>query len=54
MSTAYHLANISMQLGRKLQWDSEKETVVGDPEAAARLERPYRKPWDAVLRSLLA
>ncbi|MGA3095928.1 MAG: Gfo/Idh/MocA family oxidoreductase [Bryobacteraceae bacterium] len=53
VSTAYHLANLSLQLGRKLQWDAEKETIVGDKEAAAKLERPYRKPWDAVLRGLL-
>jgi predicted dehydrogenase len=53
VSVAYHLANLSMQLGRKLQWDPEKEMIVGDKEAAARLERPYRKPWDGVLRSLL-
>ena len=28
--------------------------IAGDREAAAMLERPYRKPWDGVLRSLLA
>jgi predicted dehydrogenase len=54
VSTAYHLANLSLRLGRKLEWDAEKETIVGDKEAAARLERPYRKPWDGVLRGLLA
>jgi predicted dehydrogenase len=54
VSTAYHLANLSLRLGRKLQWDTETETIVGDKEAAARLERPYRKPWDGVLRGLLA
>ena len=53
VSTAYHLANLSLRLGRKLEWDAEKETIVGDKEAAARLERPYRKPWDGVLRGLL-
>ncbi len=49
---ACHLANISLRLGgRRLQWDPEKETILGDREAAAHLERPYRKPWDQVLRS---
>jgi hypothetical protein len=27
--------------------------VVGDDEAAGRLVRPYRAPWDAQLASLL-
>jgi predicted dehydrogenase len=54
VSVACHLANLSLRLGRKLQWDPEKEQILGDREANAMLERPYRKPWDAVLRSLLA
>jgi predicted dehydrogenase len=48
-----HLANISCRLDREVLWDPEKETS-SDPKANAMLERPYRKPWDAVLRSLLA
>ena len=51
---ACHLANISLHVGRKITWDAEKEEIVGDREANARLERPYRKPWDDVLRSLLS
>mgnify|MGYP005834223515 CR=1 FL=1 len=54
VSVACHLANLSMKLGRKLVWDARKEEVVNDREANALLERPYRKPWDAALRSLLA
>jgi predicted dehydrogenase len=50
--TACHLANISLRLGRSLRWDPESETVVGDPEANALLERPYRSPWDAVRDAL--
>ena len=46
-TTACHLANLSLRLGRKLNWDPAKEEIVGDPEASAMLERPYRKPWDA-------
>jgi hypothetical protein len=48
---ACHLANISLRLGRKIHWDAEKEEIVGDREASALLVRPYRKPWDDVLRS---
>ena len=49
-----HLANISVRTGRKIRWDPEKEEIIGDREASAMLERPYRKPWDSVLRSLLS
>ncbi len=51
--TTCHLANLSLRLGRKLRWDSGRETVVGDPGAASMLERPYRAPWDAELKALL-
>jgi hypothetical protein len=51
-TTACHLANLSLRLGRKLHWDVAKEQVIDDPEANAMLVRPYRKPWDDVLRSL--
>jgi len=52
VATVCHLANISLHTGRKIRWDAEKEEIVGDPEAAKLLTRPYRKPWDAELRSL--
>jgi hypothetical protein len=51
VSVSCHLANLSMKLGRALKWDAEKEEVIGDREANTLLERPYRKPWDDVLRS---
>jgi predicted dehydrogenase len=51
VATACHLANISLRLGRKIEWDAEREEIVGDTEAAAWLDRSYRKPWDSVLRS---
>ncbi|HYZ83792.1 MAG TPA: hypothetical protein VE621_05295, partial [Bryobacteraceae bacterium] len=53
-AVACHLANLSLRTGRKLRWDPEKEQIIGDKEANAMLERPYRKPWDGVLKSLLA
>ena len=49
-----HLANISVRTGHKIRWDPEKEEIIGDRETSAMLERPYRKPWDSVLRSLIA
>lgn len=52
ISSACHLANISMRLGRQLRWDADKEQIVGDREASTWLERPYRKPWDAVISRL--
>jgi predicted dehydrogenase len=39
------LANMSLELGRSLQWDHAKGVVVGDAEANKRLRRPYRSPW---------
>jgi predicted dehydrogenase len=44
-TTACILANLSMQLGRSLQWDHEKGMVVGDAEANQLVRRPYRSPW---------
>ena len=29
------------------------ETIAGDPEAEALLERPYRAPWDAERDALI-
>ena len=42
-----HLANISLRLGRKLRWDSEKQEVIGDPEAnqCRYMRREQRKPY---------
>jgi hypothetical protein len=39
------LANLSMELGRTLEWNPETHQVVGDDEANQRLARPYREPW---------
>ncbi|MGC8828540.1 MAG: Gfo/Idh/MocA family protein [Verrucomicrobiia bacterium] len=39
------LANISMQLGRALEWDPVNNKVVGDDEANRLLRRQYRSPW---------
>jgi hypothetical protein len=39
------LANLSMELGRSLQWDETAGCVVGDDEANRRLARTYRGDW---------
>ncbi|MCP4195222.1 MAG: Gfo/Idh/MocA family oxidoreductase [Planctomycetaceae bacterium] len=44
-TTSCVLANLSVDLGRSLTWDAEKQQVVGDQEANERLARPYRAPW---------
>jgi predicted dehydrogenase len=44
-ATACILANLSMQLGRSLEWDHANGVVAKDAEANALLRRPYRGPW---------
>jgi predicted dehydrogenase len=39
------LGMISLRVGRSLQWDGEKEQILGDADASALLKRPYRGPW---------
>ena len=43
--TMCHLGNIAIRLGRKIQWDPDKEMIVGDEEAAAWMTRPQREPY---------
>jgi predicted dehydrogenase len=45
-ATVCHLGNISIRIGRKINWDPVAEQIAGDAEAAAMLSRPYRSPWD--------
>ncbi|HRK36596.1 MAG TPA: Gfo/Idh/MocA family oxidoreductase [Candidatus Hydrogenedentes bacterium] len=45
LSTTMHLGNISMRLGRKLNWDPVKEMIANDDEATALLSCPMRAPW---------
>jgi predicted dehydrogenase len=53
VATMCNLANMSLRMGRAIRWDPDKEQVIGDKEAAAACARPYRAPWDGVLRSLV-
>jgi len=52
VAVACNLANMSLRLGRAIKWDPDKEQVIGDKEAAAMCYKPYRAPWDRVLKSL--
>ena len=40
-----HLMNVSWEVGRSIQWDGEKETVIGDDEANKFVNKEYRDPW---------
>jgi predicted dehydrogenase len=40
-----HLGSIALRLGRKLQWDPQKEQFVGDDEANKYVAREQRRPW---------
>ncbi len=39
------LGMLSLKLGRSIEWDGEKEEIIGDPEANQLLRREYRAPW---------
>lgn len=45
---ACHLSNIAFRVGRRVQWDIEKEQVVGDPEAQKLVTKQYRAPWKLI------
>lgn len=47
-ATTCHLANISMRLGRPLNWDPERETIVNDPQANTYLQREQRTGFEVV------
>ncbi len=40
-----HLGNIAYRVGRRLQFDPDKETILDDRRASALLTREYRSPW---------
>jgi predicted dehydrogenase len=42
---ACHLGNIAFRSGRRVQWDVERERVVGDAEQQKLVLREYRAPW---------
>jgi predicted dehydrogenase len=40
-----HLANIAIRTGRKIRFDPETDTVVGDEQANRLVDQPMRAPW---------
>ena len=48
--TIAHLGNISMILGRDLEWDPKKEKFVNDEQANSMLSRKMREPWASVYK----
>ena len=42
---ACHLGNIAFRLGRRVDWDVDKERVIGDSEAQRYVKKKYRPPW---------
>lgn len=39
------LGMVSWRVGRSIRWDGDKEQIIGDPDAAKLMSRPYREPW---------
>ncbi|MAG92663.1 MAG: oxidoreductase [Planctomycetaceae bacterium] len=44
-ATVLHIGNISMQLGKALKWNPEKEEFVDNDKANAMRSKPMRGPW---------
>ncbi len=44
--TTCHLSGIAARLGRKLQWDPDKEQIVGDSQAQSFVARDQRKGFE--------
>ena len=38
------LGTLSLELGRSVQWEADKETIIRNPEANKLLSREYRAP----------
>ena len=43
--TISHLSDIAIRLRRKIRWNPETETIIGDDEASRMLSRTMRSPW---------
>ncbi len=45
-STSFaHIANISLEVGGRLEWDAEKEQFINNDKANELLDYEYRSPW---------
>jgi predicted dehydrogenase len=48
-STSFaHLANISLEVGQRIEWDAEKEVITNNKKANDLLQYEYRAPWKNV------
>jgi predicted dehydrogenase len=45
ISTVAHLGNIALRSGRRVVWDPQTESVVGEPSADRLVGVTYRAPW---------
>lgn len=46
LSTCFaHLANISLEIGQRIEWDAEKEQIINNKVANDFLHYKYRAPW---------
>ena len=45
-TSALHLANISIRLGRPIKWNPESETIIGDREVSSMLRREPRDGYE--------
>lgn len=44
-----HLTDMCIREGRVITWDPKSEAIVGDPEAAKRMTRVMRPPWEKIV-----
>ncbi|WOO41475.1 Gfo/Idh/MocA family oxidoreductase [Rubellicoccus peritrichatus] len=47
ISTTLHMGVISIELGRKLKWDSKKEMFINDTEANQLAKNPTPRDWES-------
>ncbi|MEO0796089.1 MAG: Gfo/Idh/MocA family oxidoreductase [Verrucomicrobiota bacterium] len=47
MSTTLHMGVMSIELGRRLQWDPRQEAFINDDEANQLRDRPPLRDWEA-------
>ncbi len=46
-----HLSDICIREGHPITWDNKTETIVGDAQAAKRMHRDMRAPWDQLIKA---
>ena len=44
-TSTVQLAMIAYEVGRKVRWDAEAQSITGNPQAQALMKREYRAPW---------